>query len=203
MRKYLTIALLFLIMAFIVGCAASYTRISPEVRKYKMGDSTSAISMMYKYDVLSLKGNKRYAKLEAKAGISVVAIKISNHTDSTLYTSRMKIFFGTKEVIPLNAFSASQMLKQGVVIYLLYSLLGLYVATGPSNTYGQTHYTVIPIGIPIAAGNMLGAGAANTNLRNEFLKYDISDRIIKPGQDLFAIVSLKEITHEPLRVEFH
>jgi len=186
------------------GCAASYWRISPDIRKYAAGDTTARITVMYKYDVLALAGNKRYVKKESKAGISVVALKITNHTDSVLQTARMKFFFGNRQVVPLSAYSSSQMLRQGVLIYLLWALLTFSIYDNSYNSAGRAkeNPTIIPIGLPIAAGNMIGAGAANGNLRKEFVLYDISDKTIRPGETIYGIISLKELTHKPIRIEY-
>src|SRR5688572_30361344 len=92
-----SIALLSIIL--LSGCAASYTPIIPEARKYtgSYHSPDSVITYSYKYDVLSLRGNKRYSKKEQKTGISVVAVRIQNNTDSVVRFSDLKIFLGNKE----------------------------------------------------------------------------------------------------------
>ena len=194
------------LLAFILitGCAASYKPIMPAQRVYRTGDSTSVIGMMYKYDVLSLRKNRRYSKKEMKAMLSVVAVKIHNHSDSVLFTSKMKLFAGTREVIPVSPILAAKALRQGVAIYLLYSLLTFTLTKQEFTGHGvENHYTVLPIGIPIAIGNMIGAADANAHLKREFMKYDISNKSIKPGETLYGIITLMGASHDPLNVKFY
>jgi hypothetical protein len=193
---------IILIIFALGGCAASYSPINPEVRKYRSGDSLAPVSFMYRYDVLSLRGNKRYSKKELKNGLNVVAVRITNNTDSIIHTSDLRLFYGSREIIPVNPEVAAMQLKQGTAIYLLYCLLGLYITNAESTGYGvQEKTTFIPIGIPIAAGNMIGAGAANKNLKKEFLKYDINNKDINPHETLYGIITLKETGHEVLTLK--
>jgi len=199
----------FVIILFIIalgGCAASYSPIIPEARKYISGDSLSPVSFKYRYDVLSLRGNKRYSKKELKNGLSVVSVKITNNTDSVINTSNLKLFYGSKEIIPVNPEAAAMQLKQGTAIYLLYCLLAIYITkdelvSSGSGVRMEHETTVIPIGIPIGVGNMIGAGAANQNLRKEFLKYDISNKNINPHETIYGIITLKETGHEALMLK--
>ena len=196
---------IFLSAIILSGCAASYTPIRPEARKYtdSYHSPDSSITYAYKYDVLSIMGNKRYSKKEQKAGFSVLAVRIQNNTDSAIKFSSLKVFHGNKEVIPLNNLAAANKVKQGVIPYVLYSLLVLYVNQGTRIENGRIEqdYMTIPIGIPIAVGNMVGAGAANTNLRKEFLKYDISSKSINPNETVYGIMVLQGLDHQPLRFE--
>lgn len=191
-----------LLIVMMGGCAASYTPINPEARKYRTGDSLAPVTFFYKYDVLGIQGNKRYVKKEAKNGLSVLSVKITNNTDSVINTSSIKLYASTRQIIPMNATSAALQLRQGTVAYLLYCLMFLTISSN-SSSYGEDqHPTIIPIGIPIGIGNMIGAGSANQNLLREFMKYDITDRIIKPHETLYGIITLKETTHEALRIDF-
>src|SRR4051812_30820762 len=98
MKKYCKFPAWFaLLSATILSCcAASYTPIMPEARKYHDSYNTSDSSITYacKYDVLSIRGNKRYSKKERKAGVSVLTVRFQNNTDSVIKFSDMKVFLG-------------------------------------------------------------------------------------------------------------
>jgi hypothetical protein len=92
-----------------------------------------------------------------------------------------------------------------VAIYLLYLLLNFQI--GGTSTYnpntGQTTTTggtFLPTGPFIAGGNMLGASAANKNLRMEFAKYDLTNKVIRPGETVYGIVALREMNVAPLKL---
>ena len=48
---------------------------------------------------------------------------------------------------------------------------------------------------------MLGAGSANSNLRKEFTAYDLTNRTIKPGETVYGIMSMREVSVAPMRAE--
>ena len=203
--NYKRVGLIFLIVTILTGCAALYTPIKPEARKYtdSYNSPDSALTYAYKYDVLTIMGNKRYSKKETKAGLSVLAVRIQNNTDSVIKFSDLKIFQGNREQIPVNNLAAANKVKQGVIPYILYSLLVLYVDQGSRIENGRVvqDYITIPIGVPIAVGNMVGAGAANKNLRREFVKYDMSSKTINPHETLYGIMVIQGSDHQPIRFE--
>ncbi|HEX8425070.1 hypothetical protein [Hymenobacter sp.] len=187
------------------GCAASYTRIQPDrMAGYQLAGSTAGVDLGYKYDALRQRGrNKKYSKKERKKGYQVVAVKVTNKTTQELNFSRdLDLMFGDRSITPVPSNQAAADLKQGVLIYLLYVLLNPTVGaqTDPVTgrvSGGTTFYT----GPFIAAGNMIGAGAANQNLRKEFTAHDLTDRNIKPGETVYGIVSLRETNVAPLRLQ--
>src|SRR5829696_657563 len=185
----------FLSVIILSGCAASYTPIKPEARKYTSAYNApdSSISYAYKYDVLSLMGNKRYSKRERKAGLSVLSVRIQNNTDSAIAGSNLKVFVGNNQVIPVSNQVAANNLKQTVWPYLFYALLNLRLSQGVKIDNGriEEEFIIIPIGIPIAVGNMIGAGSANVNLRKEFMQYDIMNKSIKPHETTYGIIVLQ------------
>jgi hypothetical protein len=191
------------------GCAGSYKAIQPErINAYQAASSSGApVEFSYQYSALLSNGsNKKYVKKERKRGYQVVAVKVKNNTSADLLFGRdLELSFGDRPIIPVPAIQAATDLKQGVAIYLLYILLNFQVGgTSTTNSYtGQTTTsggTFLPTGPFIAAGNMVGAGTANANLRKEFLRYDLANKTIHPGETVFGIVSLRETRVAPLRL---
>ena len=116
------------------------------------------------------------------------------------------LYYGDRPVVPVPGAIAAHDMKQGVAIYLLYVLLNFNVGgTTTTNPYtGQTTTTggtFLPTGPLIAGGNMLGAAMANNNFRAELEAYDLTNRIIRPGETAYGLVCLRETNVAPLRLE--
>lgn len=192
-------------LAFSTGCAGSYTLIRPNsINTYTPSHSSGPVDMAYQFDALRLRGgNKKYTKKASKKAYQVVAVRLTNNWDREVNFSRdLNLLYGERPIVPTSSLAAAQDLKQGVPIYLLYLLLNLNVGgTTDPRTGTTTGGTFLPTGIFIAGGNMLGAGMANTNMRKEFAAYDLTNRNIKPGETVYGILPLRELSVSPIRVE--
>lgn len=188
------------------GCAGSYHAIRPErITSYQTATTPNApVEFAYQYSALLTTGpNKKYVKKERKQGYQVVAVKVKNNTATDLLLGRdLELSFGNRVITPVPAMQATQDLKQGVAIYLLYLLLNFQVGTVTSinGQIVEDNRVFIPTGPFIAGGNMLGASGANKNMRNEFLRYDLSNKVIHPGETVFGILSLRETNVAPLQL---
>ncbi|MCR5887120.1 hypothetical protein LRS06_04875 [Hymenobacter sp. J193] len=58
----------------------------------------------------------------------------------------------------------------------------------------------LPTGPFIAAGNMIGAGTANKNMRNELARYDMTNKVIRPGETVYGLLPLRETNVAPLKL---
>jgi hypothetical protein len=188
----------------VTSCAGSYTAIQPSrISTYQSTTTASPVEFSYQYSALIAHGgNKKYLKKERKFGYQVVAVKVKNNTSADLQFGRdLELSFGNRPIAPVPAVQAANDLKQGVAIYLLY-ILGIGQVGGSTDPYtGQTTGgTLLPWGPFVAAGNMIGAGMANTNMRKEFMQYDMANKIIRPGETAYGIVSLREYNVAPLRL---
>lgn len=188
------------------GCASSYTPIQPErIATYQSSPVGAPLQFGYQYDALRQRGrNKKYAKKEQKHGYHVVAVRVTNSTPSDINFSRDAVLYcGDRPVQPVAAQMAAQDMKQGVWIYLLYVLLNpTFTKTTTTNGYttasdGTTFY----IGPFIAGGNILGASLANNNFRRDLETNDLINRNIRPGETVYGIISLREPSVAPLRLE--
>jgi hypothetical protein len=190
------------------GCAASYTPMQPErIATYQSSPVGAPVQFGYQYDALRQRGrNKKYAKKEQKHGYHVVAVRVTNSTASDINFSRdMVLYSGDRPISPVAAPIAAQDMKQGVWIYLLYLLLNVTVGgTTTTNGYGQTTTsggTYLPTGPFIAGGNILGASLANANFRRDLETYDLTNRNIRPGETVYGLLSLRDPSVAPLRLE--
>lgn len=187
------------------GCAGSYRAIQPErITSYQpAGRAGDAVDFSYRYSALLTNGaNKKYVKKERKRGYQIVAVQLRNNTSTDLNFSRdLELSFGGRPIQPVSSLQASQDLKQGVAIYLLY-ILGIGQVGGTTNPYtGQTTGgTIFPWGPVAAGGNMLVASGANKNMRNELASYDLTNKVLRPGETVYGIIPLRESNVAPLRL---
>ena len=211
MKQYFTRPLAGLLLASTLlgsGCAASYTPLLPErIVNSQPVAGPSGLSYAYQFDALQARGrNKKYAKKERKQGYHVVAMRVTNNTAAEVNFSRdVVLYYGDHPVLPVAGEVAGRDMKQGVFIYLLYVLLNFTVGgTTTSNGYGQTTTTggsFLPTGPFIAGGNILGASLANKNFREDLMRNDLTNRIIRPGETVSGVVCLRETSVAPLRLE--
>jgi len=188
------------------GCAASYTPMHPErIATYQSSPTGTPLQFGYQYDALRQRGrNKKYAKKEQKKGYHVVAVRVTNTTAADVNFSRDAVLYsGDRPVQPVAAQLAAQDLKQGVWIYLLYVLLNpTFTKTTTTNGYTTaSDGTTLYIGPFIAGGNILGASLANANMRRDLENNDLINRTIRPGETVYGLISLREPTVAPLRLE--
>jgi hypothetical protein len=195
--------LFFLSLGFLLlGCASGYNVLRPESMKYTANSGNGGITSGYRHGVLAEAGNRKYAKYEARTGIKIVAIRITNNTDRTINVRRDLAFFaGDRPAAPLDTKTVKWKLNQSVPIYLLYLLL-TPMSLNISNNNGTIER--YPIGFAIGPGltllNMATAGSANAKFSNDLVMYSI-DRDIAPGQGLFFLVGFEGISFEPLTVK--
>ncbi|WP_426490810.1 hypothetical protein [Hymenobacter sp. 102] len=206
MRKQFTrLAAAAAVAATMSGCAGSYHAIRPDrLGNYQTATQAGApVEFEYRYSALLANGaNKKYVKKERKQGYQVVAVKVKNNTSTDLNFSRdLELTFGDRPIMPVPSVQAASDLKQGVAIYLLY-VLGIGQIGGTRDPYtGQTTGgTIFPWGPVAAAGNMIGASSANKNMRNEFAKFDLTNKVIRPGETAYGIVPLRETSVAPLKL---
>lgn len=193
------------LLACTTGCAGSFSPIRPDkIATYTSVSSSSPVELGYQFDALRLAGgNKKYIKKEGKNGYHLTAVRVTNNGSQPVnFSQDMNLMYGDRPVAPVPAAVAAHDLKQGVAIYLLYLLLNVQVGgTTNPQTNVTTGGTFLPTGPFIAGGNMLGASGANANLRKNLEMYDLTNRVIKPGETVYGIVSLREMTVSPLRLE--
>lgn len=193
---YLSIFLIFIISS----CASSYKPINPKALVYDV-KSTDGVGFGYRYDVLAFRGNNKYAKREFKKNIRLVAIKIENQSDKVMRLGEnFNLYAGPNMIQPISPEILHMELKQGVAIYLLYSLI--WYTQGECDEYGNCETTLIlPVGIPISIGNMVVAGGANSQFKNELLMNNLLTKEINPGDTAYAIVGVSNSGFLPLSIQ--
>ncbi|MBB6610300.1 hypothetical protein H7F15_04550 [Pontibacter sp. Tf4] len=181
------------------SCASTYKPLDPPTAPYTFSEKTDGLVYSYQYDLLQNKRNKKYAKRETKHLMRVVAVKITNTTDSTISIANdYKFMLGNADVVPVPPAIAANKLKQGVPIYLLYLLLNVRITTEENGK--ETSSTFIPTGPPIAGLNMIIAANANRKFKEELIAFDISNKTVAPGETVYGLLTLQTIAPAPIRI---
>lgn len=192
MKKY---AISLLSIVLFTGCAAIYHPIRPAEIGYGAPEISEKLSYSLKFDPLLNAGNPRFARKEAKYGISIVAVKITNNTDHDLTVGNEIGFFpDNREVIPLEPRSAGTQLGLGTAGYLLYSLLFLYIKN-------NNDVTTIPIGLPIGLGNLIVGTNSNNKLTQELITQSILSKKIGPNETIYGLVAFRDIRYGKLTLK--
>jgi hypothetical protein len=197
--------LLIVIGLLFNSCAMIYRPVNPPTLNYKMSESKDGIELSYKYDVLQLKGNKKYAKSEDRAGVRLVAVRIVNNTDSTINIGTDALFYsGIKPVELMTPYLMENTIKQSTAAYLpylLFTFLRLNVSSGYYNTVS------IPIGYflgpMLTLGNIITANSANKNLLKELNTYDILNKDIQKGETVYGLIGIEDAEFLPLSIKIN
>jgi hypothetical protein len=191
---------LFIGIALLMSsCAASYNSINPARVKYPAVQVyDTSVVIQYKYNVLEASGNRKYFKKEAKFNTNLVAVKISNNTDSIINTNQLVFSSGDRYIVPLTPGLTKKMLRQKGEFHLFYLLLS------PLQFYSGT--TSTPIGLVIGPGlailNISIAASANAKFEKNLVKYSIINKEIKPGECMYGLAGFVNSKGEPIYVRY-
>ena len=199
LRTGLSIIIVLAGLTSLFSCASSYHSVRPESIRYNEPMESNLLDFGYMYNVLSHNGNKKYAKKEIKKGINLVAIRLTNNTGRDLsLRDDIQFIAGGHGVFPIDKEIIRKELKQGVPIYLLYSLIVV-------QTYRCTNFncdiSTYPVGVFISGLNMIIAGSANKKFSEELAHYDIMDRVLAPGETMYGLIGLQDMGYAPLTVK--
>lgn len=186
----------------LTSCASSYNEISPNTQNYVSSDENEGVLLQYKYDVLK---KKKYYKREAKKGIKVVSVKITNSTAEDLIFGKDIKLVNSQGVDLLLASNSEtyDVIKQKSGLYFLYLLLG-FVSVNTFDEYGNIDNS-IPVGLVIgpgvALGNFFVANSANKKFKNELTDYDLYGKTIKGGEAVYGLIGIKTDSHETIKLD--
>ncbi len=171
------------------GCASVYRPIKPGTLDYSNPVVGEKITYACRYNVLKDAGNVKYAKIEYKHRINLLAVKIINNTDSAINISKnVKFYIGNTEYIPLEPYKVAFMLSQKVMPYINYCFLFFSVMNNKSGLF-----IPIPIGLPIGIGNMMYASSNNKKLANEINQCYLTKKIIQPRETVYGLIGFYHI----------
>jgi len=195
--KFRFVRLIFF-LPFFMSCASSYKPISPETIEYHNHSTNDKIEFSYHYDVLTESKNKKYAKHELRNNLTLVAVKITNHTGHDINPMTDAVFYiDNKPAYCVDQRITEDKIKQGVPIYLLYLLFSpMTINTSGTSTDGAPKTNSFPVGLIIGpaltATNMIVAGTANKNFKEEIEQHSLYQQI-HDGETMFALVAFRDI----------
>jgi len=214
MRKGIYTSFAVGVCTLLMGCAASYKSLNTESIPYIKDNSSAAnVFVEYHHNVLAEARNKKYHKREINKGIQLVALKITNNTETDLeYNRNFQLYNGQTviNVLPVN--TVHSQLKQQSPLYLLYLLLSfMNVTTSSTTTTGSTINSsdvhVYPIGLvvgpAIALGNLAVASSANKKFEAEMIGHSIFNRVIKKGETAYFIIGVNSTMFQPISLKLN
>ncbi len=197
------IILIISVIAF-NSCASGYKIINPSGLSYNSLDLDKEVSLSYKYDLL----NKKYSKKETKRGVKLVAIKITNNSDTDLVFGQdiVLTYENGNEINIMDSTKTFSSLKQSTATYLLYLLLSPMQFTKTETVNGiTTRENIFPVGLivgpGIAGGNMLQASSANKKLKRELLENNLVGMLIKKGETKSGLIGIKSDSYDAIKVK--
>lgn len=202
MHKLISKLILVLICLLSCGCVATYRPIHPASLNYTVHDMQDGIGFSYKHDVLREKGNRKYANKEVKKELKLIAIKLTNNTDSAINVSRDLVFLtGQQQIFPMEPLAIKNTIRQVAPGYLFYMLLSFVNVT----YYDDYRYETYPIGIivaPIVTLATIGlATSANKNLLEELEENNIVNKTLLPGETAYGIIGIPHIGYDPITIK--
>lgn len=206
MKKSISKLLILTSLIILSGCAASYRPINPPAINYNAHDLQDGIGFSYRYDVLREKGNRKYANKEHRKGVKLIAVKITNNTDSLIVVARDLTFYsGEYPVVPMEPMVIKETIKQIVPAYLPYLLFTFVNLTITKTTYYGSDVSVIPIGLGLGPGitlaNMAISGSSNQNMLRELYEYNVLNSMIPPGETIYGIIGVHDFGYSPMSVK--
>jgi len=203
--KLLKFTFLLSSLLILTSCASKYKMINPNTLNYLSNNTSQKVTLEYKYNLLT----KKYAKKETKKGIKVIAVKLTNNSESDLVFGKdIKLAYeNNSELYIMENEKIFKSLKQNTATYLLYLLLTpMNFYTTNTNSYGiQEETSSTPIGLVVgpglAGGNMIAAGSANKKFKTELLDFNIYGAIIKKGETKYGLIGVKSDSYDAIKVK--
>lgn len=199
--KIIRIALLFITLSAFASCASGYKKIEPRSINYISTSVTDRVTLEYKYDLL----DKKYEKKELKKGVKLVAVKITNNSESDIMFGRDAVltYENGNEIFVFENDKVFKTLKQKPATYLFYLLLtplNLYT-TGANGQQTSSTPIGLVLGPGLAGGNLIAASSANKKFKRELLDYNINGTLIKKGETIYGLIGIEAESFESLRLE--
>lgn len=202
MTKFFSYLLILPLVIMFTGCASTYRPIYPQTINYTAHEMKDGVALSYKYDILRERGNKKYAKKEEKKGVKIVAVKVTNNTDSVINLGNDAVFYsGGNQLYPMEPLSVKNTIRQIVPGYLPYIIFTFFNLTVTNSTSIHIYHIGYLLGPALTIGNMAMAGSANANLYRELTEYNIINRDIQKGETVYGIIGIPDMGYNPLSIQ--
>ena len=190
MKSILKLSVL-LSAVFLCSCAGFYHAVNPQTINFPQVSKEDKVPVSYRFDVLRDAGNKKMAKKEIKRCMKVVAVKITNNTDSVINVQKDLEFVSSNKSLELiSPVDIQNQIRQSSEAYAFYFIGGLTLAPLDIAVFGG-----------IGLGNILVASQANANLLKELTTYDIRNTNINPKESITGIIGYRSSYSDPIYVK--
>lgn len=189
-----------------MGCAASYIPITPNTLNYNINDFQDGISFSYKHNVLRERGNRKYARKEIIKNVKLVAVQITNNTDTAFTIGKDALFYsGNSPLTLMEPMEIKKEIQQIVPAYLSYlalSFVSLQISETKHNEQTTNSYPVgLVLGPGLALGNMAVAGNSNKKMLNELYTCYINTITLKKGETVHGIIGIRSSDYLPISLK--
>jgi hypothetical protein len=193
MRKIIYLSILSLSL-LLTNCASFYHAVHPDKISYPPTvNITDKLDLTYRYDVLKDAGNKKFVNSERKRNLKIVAVKLTNNSDTTINISKDVSFYcGGSKIALLSPIETKSKIQQSWPAYGLYLIGCISLAPLDILIFGG-----------IGAGNMIVAADANKKLLTELTKYDITNKELKKGESVIGLIGFEALHADPLTVKLN
>lgn len=206
MKTLQALLLTLVTIALFSSCARTYHPLEPTSLRYiHHEEETAPLSLGYRYNILTEKGNKKFSKAEEKRRLYLVAVEITNFSDRPMTLGKdFLLQAGDVPVAPVSKMRLYSRLKQKPGFFMFHLFFStLNITTQTTSSYG-TKYRFYPIGLiigpAIAFGNLSRAKNNNKKFKADLDQYDLTDKPIAPGQTVHGLVGLSHFSFAPLRI---
>jgi hypothetical protein len=192
-----------LIVVFILSsCAGNFKSINPQSFSFSKSKTERDLEVAYQYDILHLTENKKYRRKAYEANVNLVAVKLTNPTDSVLEVDKHIIFYhGNTPIDPMEPEIIKNKIKQNTTSYLFYlfftSVQLAFEEDGASIPIGWI------LGPALAGSNMAIAGGSNIRLLTELRMYSLNGKSLQPGQSIRGIIGISNMGYSPITAEIY
>jgi len=184
------ISLLFVLFLFL-GCAGFYHNINTKYINFPQSSNDEKVAISYRYDVLRTAGNKKMANKELKKNMKVVAVKITNNTESIINVEESFEFYSANNpIVLMSPLQIKEEIKQSSASYAFYFLGCITLAPLDIAVFGG-----------IGLGNIIVASTANKNLFTELTENDIRTANIKPHESVVGLIGFRSSYLDPITIK--
>ena len=188
---------LFLLSVLLLGgCASQYRHVEPHSMKYHNKPYylyNGEVEVTYRYNILEKAKNKKYARMEKRSGISLLAVRIANFGNDTLFIPDDLLIEGRDNcVFPLEMNEAIEVfIQDNPVMDEVGSLANVQVNTG----WGWV--VPIAVSIPGLINNSIEE-KANERFIKEMEDYYLIYSNVPPGETVSGLIALPVAPNTPL-----
>ena len=196
MRKKLHI--LYIVIILIASCARPYHRMNMELIPFKDYKEDANLKYASRLGVLYNFKNFYFAKREQRKDYSLMAFTIYNKSEKIVYVKDLQFSCGASapiSYVPIAELYNS--IKQKAGLYWLYSVgVAVYPKPAPGKADGgliknEKLFIPLPFGVVFGAANFGIAYRANKKMKQDFELYDITNKVIQPGDSIKGLLAFK------------